>query len=79
MANKRLARGDRKARLWEISWMERKRFWFAVAPTTYALRRNCHDQHEVFRRRYAMATWSRTTPRTRYLVKGSGPHSLVTW
>lgn len=27
-----LARGERKARLCEISWIARKRFWFAVAP-----------------------------------------------
>jgi hypothetical protein len=27
-----LASGDLKAKLWEISWMARKRFWFAVAP-----------------------------------------------
>jgi hypothetical protein len=32
IAKRRLERGLRKARLWEISWMERKRFWFAVAP-----------------------------------------------
>ncbi len=25
--------GDLKARLWDISWMARKRFWLAVAPT----------------------------------------------
>ena len=31
-AKSRFARGDLKARLWEISWMARKRFWFAVAP-----------------------------------------------
>jgi len=34
MANRRLARGDLKARLWEISWMARKRFWLEVAPKT---------------------------------------------
>lgn len=33
MASSRLARGERKARLCEISWMARKRFWFAVAPS----------------------------------------------
>ena len=31
-AKSRFARGDLKARLWEISWMARNRFWFAVAP-----------------------------------------------
>ena len=34
MASRRLAVGLRKARLWEISWMDRNRFWLAVAPTT---------------------------------------------
>lgn len=34
IAKRRLACGERKARLWEISWMARKRFWFAVAPKT---------------------------------------------
>jgi hypothetical protein len=34
MANRRFAMGDRKARLCEISWMARNRFWFAVAPNT---------------------------------------------
>lgn len=34
MAKSLLAKGDRKARLWEISWMARKVFWLAVAPTT---------------------------------------------
>lgn len=32
MAKRRFAVGERKARLCEISWMERKRFWLAVAP-----------------------------------------------
>ena len=31
-ANSLFAIGDLKARLWEISWIARKRFWFAVAP-----------------------------------------------
>ena len=31
-AKSRFAIGVLKARLWEISWMARKRFWFAVAP-----------------------------------------------
>lgn len=34
MAKSLLASGERKARLCEISWMARKRFWLAVAPTT---------------------------------------------
>lgn len=34
MARNRFAVGDRKARLWEISWIARKRFWLAVAPKT---------------------------------------------
>ena len=34
MASMRLAIGDRNARLWEISWIARKRFWFDVAPIT---------------------------------------------
>jgi hypothetical protein len=34
MANSRLAMADLKARLCEISWMARKRFWFEVAPIT---------------------------------------------
>ena len=32
-ANSRFANGALKARLCEISWIARKRFWFAVAPT----------------------------------------------
>lgn len=34
IATSRFASGDRKARLCEISWMARNRFWFAVAPIT---------------------------------------------
>ena len=34
MAKRRLASGLRKARLWEISWIARKRFWFDVATIT---------------------------------------------
>lgn len=47
MANSLFASGDLKARLWLISWIARKRFWFAVAPTTYASAQNFHDQNEV--------------------------------
>lgn len=32
MASIRLANGERKARLWEISWIARKQFWLHVAP-----------------------------------------------
>ena len=32
IASSLFAIGERKARLWEISWIARKRFWFAVAP-----------------------------------------------
>jgi hypothetical protein len=51
MAKNRLAKADRNARLWEISWIARNRFWFAVAPTTYAVSRNCHENTELFWRR----------------------------
>jgi hypothetical protein len=34
IASMRFAKGDLKAKLCEISWMARKRFWFAVAPMT---------------------------------------------
>lgn len=70
--------GDRKARLWDISWMARKRFWFEVAPITYAVNQNRQEKKEVSRRRYAQQIWRETTPRTTYLVNGSGPQSLVT-
>lgn len=49
MAISLLASGDRKARLCEISWMARNRFWFAVAPTTYPSAQNFHDQKDVSR------------------------------
>ena len=70
--------GERKARLCEISWMARKRFWLQVAPITYAVRRKRQESIEVSRRRYAQQIWRETTPRTTYLVRGSGPQSLVT-
>lgn len=72
------ANGDRKARLCEISWMARKRFWLAVAPMTYAVRKKGHDTTGVLRRAYAHRTWMDTTSRTTYLVRGSGPQSFVT-
>lgn len=53
IASMRFAKGDLKAKLCEISWMARKRFWFAVAPMTYAVRTVCHDQKGVLRRVYA--------------------------
>lgn len=33
----------------------------------------------VCRRAIAQSVWSATTPKTQYLVNGSGPHSFVTW
>lgn len=58
--------------------MARKRFWLAVAPITYAVRKKVHDMTGVLRRRYAQRTWIETTSRTTYLVRGSGPQSFVT-
>lgn len=34
IAKSLLAVGERKARLWEISWMARNKFWLQVAPKT---------------------------------------------
>lgn len=79
IANSLFAMGDLKARLCEISWIARNRFWFEVAPKTYATAQNFHDQNEVFRRRCARTICRVTTPATTYLVRGSGPQSLVTW
>ena len=73
-----LAEEDLKARLWDISCIARKRFWFAVAPTRYAVRRNRSDSTEWFRSKVAASTCMLTTARTRYFVSGSGPQSLVT-
>ena len=78
MANTRLAIGERNARLWEISWMARKQFWLAVAPITYAVRKNFQEKNEVSFNRYAQRTCNATTKRTTYFVSGSGPHSFVT-
>lgn len=78
-AKSRFACGDRKAKLCDISWIARKRFWLAVAPTTYAVRKKGHDSTGVLRRRYAQVTCIDTTSRTTYLVSGSGPQSLVTY
>jgi hypothetical protein len=78
-ANTLFASGFLNARLWEISWIARNRFWFAVAPMMYAVRKKVHEKNGVSLRRYAQSTWRATTPVTTYLVRGSGPQSLVTW
>lgn len=78
IANTLLAMGDLKARLCEISWMAKNRFWLAVAPITYAVTRKGHESIEVLRRRYAQVICRQTTPRTTYFVRGSGPQSLIT-
>lgn len=51
MAKRRFASGDLKARLCEISWIARNRFWFAVAPMIYAVKKNVHEKKGVFRKR----------------------------
>ena len=51
MAKSLFASADLKARLWDISWMARKRFWFAVAPIIYAVMKYCHDMMGVSWRR----------------------------
>lgn len=73
-----LAEGFRNAKLCEISCIARKRFWFAVAPTIYAVRKNFHDIMGASRTKYAQRTCMETTRATMYLVRGSGPQSLVT-
>ena len=78
-AKSRLARGALKARLWEISWMARKRFWFAVAPMMYAVRRNRRERTGASRKSAAQVNCNATTASTKYFVNGSGPQSLVTW
>ena len=78
MAKSRLASGALNARLWEISCMERNRFWFAVAPIMYAVKRNGKDSIGVFRRSMAQINCRVTTARTTYFVNGSGPQSFVT-
>ena len=50
IASARFAPPDLKARLWLISWIARNRFWFAVAPTMYAVRKNFHDKKGVSRK-----------------------------
>ena len=54
------------------------RFWFAVAPITYAVNINGHENIELSRNRYAQLNCVKTTPATTYLVRGSGPQSLRT-
>lgn len=78
IASSLLAIPDLKARLCEISWMDRNRFWLAVAPIIYAVSRNGQDSMGVFRSAKAHAICNDTTKSTTYLVSGSGPHSLVT-
>jgi hypothetical protein len=56
---------DLNARLCDISWIARNRFWFAVAPIMYAVRKNGHERGAVFRRLYAQTTWRTTTAVTR--------------
>lgn len=51
MASNRFPSPDLNARLCEISCMARKRFWFAVAPTIYAVRINGQERGELLRRR----------------------------
>ena len=50
MANNLLVVPDLNARLCEISWIARNRFWFDVAPITYAVSMKAHEKGEVFRR-----------------------------
>ena len=59
--------------------MARKRFWFAVAPTMYAVRRNRRERIGASFKSAAHVNCNATTASTKYFVKGSGPQSLVTW
>ena len=79
IANKRLANGDLNARLWEISCIARKRFWFAVAPMMYAVRKKGKESIGVFRKAIAQKSWTAMTAITQYFVHGSGPQSLKTY
>ena len=58
--------------------MARKRFWFAVAPTMYAVTKKVHEKKGIELMRYAQKSCMATTMRTVYLVRDSGPHSLIT-
>lgn len=49
-ANILLTMPDLNARLCEISWIAKNKFWFAVAPIMYAVRKKVHDSGEVFLR-----------------------------
>nr|POE97283.1 hypothetical protein CFP56_76623 [Quercus suber] len=79
MARSLLANGDLNAKLCVISWIARKRFWFAVAPTIYAVMRNCQESIGVSRKAYEQKIWRLTTANTRGMVNGSGPHSFNTY
>ena len=59
--------------------MAKKRFWFAVAPITYAVRRNGKEKIGPCLSSIAQANCNVTTANTKYFVKGSGPQSFVTW
>lgn len=59
--------------------MARNRFWFEVAPITYAVRKNFHENIDVSRSRYAHVICKETTARTSHFVRGSGPHNFVTF
>lgn len=45
----------------------------------YAVRRNGMDTIDESRRAKAQSNCSATTSITQYLVKGSGPHNLITY
>jgi hypothetical protein len=58
--------------------MARNRFWLAVAPTRYAVRKKRRERKGVDRREMARANCSETTAKVKYFVNGSCPQSLVT-
>lgn len=58
--------------------MARKRFWFAVAPMMYAVRKKRNEKKGVDWSRYAQKTCRDTTKSTTGAVRGSGPQSLRT-
>ena len=63
-AARRLAKADLKARLCDISWIARNKFWLAVAPIIYAVERNGKDSIGVLRRHAAQEICKATTART---------------
>ena len=67
------------ARLCVISWMARKRLWFAVPPIAYAQKMKVNESGDVRRRRMARDICRKTTVNTIYLVQGSCPINLVTF